>query len=454
MASAAGEHRRRVRDAPQPRVPVQEVGLKALGPLTTALAKAPPAKSAPILEAVANLLKHVAPLRMFEDFAPAHAPPDAPLIIAAGQVSADSVRGGQYAAAAAFAEDARAGATTGGWCSKSKPSGGKTAVTVTFARPEQLTGVFISLPADDKLMAEKVGLEVLCAPPASAAAGGSGSAAAPALDTPADIAAYVARAPRRAWAHMGVISASAVRGDGMRVPVSAPGALALRICFKGFGRGNADKYHGMAKATVFAASDRIRPGVGGAALYTDSAAVVDTLSRWFRSVGVTASSGAGAAPGAAAAAVDALCGLVLATGSLGAALSLLEVLLAHEGALPAPLAARVRGFLARVEGQFDAVARVAAGGRLAEGSAPLSSVPASGAGGGDWQDVTSSGASSLALLACAPHASSHRFASLVCTCSCYLLPLLCTCLIPPSLLRPCAPSFPYLQCRGRTAPPT
>jgi len=357
----ATDYQRRSRGNAQPRVPLQEVGLKALGPITRALAKAPPSKSAPVLQAVSSLLQHVAPLRLFDDFSPAHAPPEAPLRIAAAQLTADSTRsGGSYAVANAFAStsaDASEDESISQWCSKARPSNSKSVVTVAFTRPEQLTGVFLALPRDAKVRSELVGLEALHAPSSGA-------------ETAADIAAYVTK-PGVRWTALGVVNAEVLASGGRRLPLTAHNVVGLRLSFKGFAKTNTDKHHGLARAVVFAASDRIRPGVGGLALHTDAAAVLHTLGNWFRSVGLTPEAGAAAAvtsPSAAAggepnpeaqyAAIASLSGLSLATGSLASVLSLLEVLMAHDKPLPAPVAAGVRAFLRRVDEQYDAVGRL------------------------------------------------------------------------------------------------
>jgi len=125
---------------------------------------------------------------------------------------------------------------------------------------------------------------------------------------------------------------------------------------------------GLADWVTDASSDRIRPGVGGLALHTDAAAVLHTLGNWFRSVGLAPEAGAAAvtSPSAAAggepnpeaqyAAIASLSGLSLATGSLASVLSLLEVLMAHDKPLPAPVAAGMRAFLRRVDEQYDELA--------------------------------------------------------------------------------------------------
>jgi len=355
---AAVDYMRRVKAAPAPSAPVSEAGLTALKHLTKALGAGglPPARLAALLGAVAGTLEGVAPLRLFDDFAPAHAPPEAPLVVTEAQVTADSTRsGGTYNVMQAFASLAPPAPTDAAaktyWCSRARPAGGKSSLTARFGRPEQLTGLYLALP-EAKVCAESVGLEVLTAP-----ASGVTSAEA--------IAEYVSN-PKAKWTTLGVLPSKDLL-TGRRLPAAAAAAVALRISFKDYASGNSEKFHSLTTAIVYVASNALRQGVGGTTQYTDAAAVLHTLATWFRHAATPAPGAAAPAPDLAAAALRALSGLTLATGSLDATLALVDGLLAHEAPLPAPLADRLRGLVRAIDDRFDTVGAACAGGA---GSAP------------------------------------------------------------------------------------
>jgi hypothetical protein len=356
------QYQRRARALPQPSIPLNEVGLKALAPITKALTqKASPAKSAPILQAVSSLLQHVAPLRMFSDFSPAHSPPEAPVLLTEAQVTADSVKNAtSYSVFNAFdpkhadslanpSAAPAAGSSASGWCSKSRPSNNKSSITVVLSRTEQLTGIYLELPSEAGMKPELIGLEALHAPEENSNNAAEMSAS--------EIQAHL-RKPNLKWHPLGVLSGQMLEEGGKRVPLTAHNIIALRISFKGYAKANNDRYHGLSRCVLYKASDRIKPGVGGHALYSDSAAVLHTLDSWFRSVGVNSSGSANNAPASDAqdASVLSLAGLSLATGSLSSTLSLVEVLLGYQRTLPAPLARSLRSYLYSLDSLFDSMA--------------------------------------------------------------------------------------------------
>jgi len=216
MASSS-DFNRLVRAAPAPVVPLQEVGLKALRPITEALAKQPVGKSVPVLEAVSGLLAHVPALRLFTDLSPARAPPEQPLVLNSSQVEADSTRSGaSYGVSEAFlATEPKAKISTY-WCSKARPSNGKSAVTITFRRPEQLTGIFLA-NAEEKVSADLIGLQAMAA--------GEG------VDTPHEITSFVSGG-RGKWQTLGVVPTKLLGTAGTRLPLTAHNIVALRISFK------------------------------------------------------------------------------------------------------------------------------------------------------------------------------------------------------------------------------
>lgn len=398
MAEPGAQHahhagyQRRVKAMAQPTVPLQEVGLKALQPITKQLAKISPQKSAPLLQSISQLLKHVAPLRMFSDFSPAHSPPEAPILLSEAQVNSDTTRpGSSYSCFSAFdpkhaeafvnpsaSPSAASSASASVWCSKSRPSNNKSCITVVLAKAEQLTGIFLELPSENGMKPELIGIEVLHAPavnPAPSSAQPSLPSDSAPLVVPSsgnemsasDIAAYLHR-PNLKWHPLGVLSQQMFEDrspGGIRVPVSANNVIAVRLSFKGYAKANNERYHGLAKCVLFKASDRIKPGVGGHALYTESTAVLHTLDSWFKAVG-TAAAATITAPHqqhqqqqqeAQDASILSLAGLSLATGSLSSTLSLIEVLLSYQRAtLPPALSRAVKSYLFSLDALFDAVA--------------------------------------------------------------------------------------------------
>lgn len=212
------EYKRLVKAAPQPFVPLQEAGLTMLKPLMEAVQKLPPSKTAPILTAVGDTIANIAPLRLFDDFAPAHGPPEVPLIVTEAQVTADSTRSGSsYGAITPFSSTiVPEKRSTNMWCSKQRPSNNKSWLKVVFQQPEQLTGLYIALPIEAKMFAETVGFEALTAPDD--------------VNTPTEVNDFVT-AGKSKWLKLGVVPATAL-AEPRRLPLSASHCVALRVSFK------------------------------------------------------------------------------------------------------------------------------------------------------------------------------------------------------------------------------
>jgi hypothetical protein len=148
-----------------------------------------------------------------------------------------------------------------------------------------------------------------------------------------------------------------------RVALTTPFVLALRLSFKGFARGNVERYHGLVKCAVYAEAPtkvvlplppralRATPPVGGRAaprppreswsvpLHTQTLGVLHSLERLaVAALPLTAAAAAASDPAKAAdgrrsaataaavtACVRALCSLAAASGSLSTLLTLVQV---------------------------------------------------------------------------------------------------------------------------------
>lgn len=352
-------------EAPAASMPVKELGLLLLESFIKSLPSRPTSASLPALVAFSRVLENIAPLKAFNDLVPVRGPPEEQLILTAEQVQASSTRSAEgstnYELKQALVQvPGLAAKKDVYWCSKKAPERGLSTITVRFTQPVQVTGLSLQLPA--KLQPELLAVEVLPVKPH--------------MVSTDDIPAAVEDGKQQ-WQKVGVFPSSILGQASKRLPVSAHNAVALRISMKGFASDNSDKYHALSSGQVFVAnvaqvaaggagraaagSSKAAGGAGSggsSSLFKSTGSVLRDLEMWLQTAGgvpyLSAAGGAGPAVAGEVsqeqtmAAVTALANLSLASGTVTSLLSLIQLLLSQEAALPAPTVHFLQSFIQKL----------------------------------------------------------------------------------------------------------
>ena len=356
-AQYVGWPRHRERGVPVRTSLLRELGLGVLANIATLLPTRAASRSISALESIAGALSTVPPLMLLAETSPFRGPPEILVPIDdTTQVKSDSMPSSAahgphvpfFAAAAAAA--AYSGIKTNMpppppgayYCSRREPSGGKSSITATFYVPHSVAALVIQLP-EGTARSQWIGVEVLAAPRSS-------------MDSSSIHLAVSYPSGAARWVPLGVISCEALvtstgRSIARRVPLPrSPLAIALRLSFKGYFYGNAERKHGLALCAILAEAtgplvpranskslQRLQSGEeGGAAnaaerttaLFSDATATLHMLESWAVSTAAGTGKTANTAQQSAdvlSASLRCLCSIVRATGSLSGVLRIVQV---------------------------------------------------------------------------------------------------------------------------------